>query len=727
VPTTIQAKSELRLAFFELLFKDYQGFLCIATTEPINPKTSFKQRFFKWPEDFKTVENYILSVEKKHNVYFCVNLLSEQKRLKEYALSTDFLWADLDTANPDGAAFAKLPPPIVVQSSPGRWQAYWRLTTKLEPFQAEIYSKRIAYHFDADRTGWDLTQLLRVPFTPNMKYAPHPTVMLERMLETTAPPLLFEALPKPIDSIDTEGDVPDLPEDSDLPQVENVIYKYTAALRRSAFTAIYTQTPGEGDDWSRILWRLIHICFEAGMDSMEVYAVARSAPCNKYERDGRPIEHLWKDINKAQESQATISQIQRDFKALVMPTLVDEPASETILDRYRDWAKDATDAVPEFHDLCATIGLSSIVSNSVRLDTSYGLMVPNLWGLILGDSTLSRKTTAMRMIMDIIAGLDSDMILATDGSAEGLLSGLATRPNKTSIFYKDEISGFFDSMNKKDYLAGMSENLTALYDVPAIFTRRLRKETIIIESPAFVLFGGGVRDRVYETINEEYVLSGFLPRFLVVSGETDMTRLRPTGPATDVGIAKRARLVSDFADIYENYATEVTIKIGDQQTRMPSRVVASLTSDAWAKYGELETLMWTTASESTVANLALPTFERLSRSMLKLSIVLSACRQQPKDEKIQVELDDVLNAAWYIQNWGRFSIDLVNNAGKRISEKILEKILRAINQYPGIARSTIMQHYHLNKRETDEILGTLEERQLVRTEKRGRATSYYIN
>ena len=85
-------------------------------------------------------------------------------------------------------------------------------------------------------------------------------------------------------------------------------------------------------------------------------------------------------------------------------------------------------------------------------------MVPNLWGLILGDSTLSRKTTAMRMIMDIIAALDSDMILATDGSAEGLLSGLATRPNKTSIFYKDEISGFFDSMNKKDYLAGMSEN-----------------------------------------------------------------------------------------------------------------------------------------------------------------------------------------------------------------------------------------------------------------------------
>ena len=267
-----------------------------------------------------------------------------------------------------------------------------------------------------------------------------------------------------------------------------------------------------------------------------------------------------------------------------------------------------------------------IVQHSEQLrtfDTSYGLMVPNLWGLILGDSTLSRKTTAMRMMMDIIAGLDSDMILATDGSAEGLLSGLSTRPNKTSIFYKDEISGFFDSMNKKDYLAGMAETLTALYDVPAIFTRRLRKETIIIESPAFVLFGGGVRDRVYETINEEYVLSGFLPRFLVVSGETDMSRLRPTGPATDVGIAKRSALVGAFADLYESYATDVTTTIGGQKMRLPSRIVASLTDDAWMKYAELETLMVIKASESTLSQMALPTFERLSKSMLKLSMVLA--------------------------------------------------------------------------------------------------------
>src|SRR5688572_2302265 len=108
--TTIQAKSEIRLKFFELIFQDYEGYLCIATTEPKAPKTTFKQKFFEWPKQYKAVENFILSVEQKHNVYFCVNLLTKQERRKENCVPTDVLWADLDDANPDSPAFGKLPP-----------------------------------------------------------------------------------------------------------------------------------------------------------------------------------------------------------------------------------------------------------------------------------------------------------------------------------------------------------------------------------------------------------------------------------------------------------------------------------------------------------------------------------------------------------------------------------------------------------------------------------------
>lgn len=719
MPAT-ESKSALRVKFFELLFEDQEGYVCIATTDPKLLKVSFTQKFFSWPTDYRKMESYILQAERRHNVYFCVNLLDKHERKKANCLPGKLLWADLDTTD-----YEDFPPPILIQSSPGRHQGIWRTSTLLPPYQAEDYSHRLACYLDADASGWDLTQLLRVPFTLNYKYKNKPEVALERALETTAPPLLFEGLPIVGSAVAGDNEllqhasIPD-----ELPELREVLYKYQANLRSGAFTAVYTQEPQE--DWSKDLWRLIHTCLEAGMSAEETFVVANSSAANKYERDDRPLEHLWREVLKAENSQQTIYVLDNSWQPLTMPKFVDEPATGTILDSYREWAEEATDAVVQFHDLSCTILLSAIVANSVRLNTQYGAMVPNLWGLILGDSTLTRKTTAMRMVIDFMVMLDNEMVVATDGSAEGLLTGLSTRPNKVSVFYKDEVSGFFDSINRKEYLAGMPETLTHLYDVPPVYTRRLRKETIHIESPAFVFFGGGVRDRVYEAVSEEYIASGFLPRFLVVSGDTELSKLRRTGPATNVGTEKRQKLAAFFTDMYENYSANVPVTIAGQKVKMPPRISAELSKDAWQTYGDFEEQMVKCASDSSVPGLALPTFERLSRSMLKLAVILGASRQEPKNDVIAINKDDVLNAAWYIQDWGRYSVELISNAGKKTSEKLLDKIIRVISEKPGILRSTLMQHYHLSKREADDVLATLEDRQLVRKEKQGRGWRYYI-
>src|SRR6516164_4447386 len=144
----------------------------------------------------------------------------------------------------------------------------------------------------------------------------------------------------------------------------------------------YLQEPDQ--DWSGILWRIINECFRAGMTQEEVFIVAREAKSNKYARDGRPIEDLWREVLKASISY----DIDVSTEILKMPHLVDEPDSETFVDDYTEWGSIVTDAVPEYHRLCIVIALSSIISNSVRLETSGGSIVPNLWGLILGDSTL---------------------------------------------------------------------------------------------------------------------------------------------------------------------------------------------------------------------------------------------------------------------------------------------------------------------------------------------------
>lgn len=720
--TTQLSDSETRLKFFDLLFGDTEGYLCIAIKNPQLDHAAFQQKFFEWPRQFMEAEEFIIRNCHSRDIYFCVNLLSKQERKKEYCLRSNLVWADLDETDPQGIP---IPPPLTIQSSEGRYQGIWRVNVELDQTISESYSKRVAYAYGADKSGWDLTQLLRVPGTFNHKHSPPHKVKLITAMEVTAAPMIFEQLP----AVEGDSDISftDIPGLQNLPPVDAVLYKYGQLLREANFTSLFTVELQPEDDWSKPMWKLIHICMEAGMSDEETYVILQNASCNKYDRDNRPPTHLWRDILKARQQQDRLTIISASYKPVTMPQIVDpdfEP-SEGFVSRYRQWAEAATDAVPDFHDLSAYILLSTIIANSVKLLTSYGPMVPNIWGLILGDSTLTRKSTAMRMIMDILQGINPEVILATDGSAEGLLGGLELRPNKTSMFFRDEVSGFFDSINRKDYLAGMPETFTHLYDVPTVYQRRLRKEVIRLESPIFIFFGGGVRDKVYEVATEEYVLSGFLPRFLVVSGDTDLSRLRRTGPANEVGIEQRASLVNEAANLFEHYAVESKQIIMGQEVIMPPMIAAELDNNAWEYYGTVEEKLVIAGSESTIPHLALPTFERLSRSILKMSVLTAAARQEPKNGVIEVTINDVRTAAWYGQRWGPFSIDLITNTGKGVTEKLLDRVKKTITENPGVLRASILQRHHLTKKQADEILGTLEERMVIQKQKQGRGYAYW--
>jgi len=723
MPTT--APQKLRAAFFDYLFAEEDGNVCIAYAEP-NNKKSFTQKFFKWPAERGKLLRFVEATYINHNVWFCINLLKKQERKKEHCLPTNLVWADLDTCNPD---VVEPTPQCVIKTSPHRWQAIWRLDKLVDPFLAEEYSKKIAYKYNyngADPSGWDLTQLLRVPFTLNYKYAEDdqaPAVQLISANEVLIPASIFESIE--VDDLPQNGNAiyEDMPDPIALPPVEQVLYKYWQNLRHTDFPRLYEYEPTEDDDWSKILWRVINLLLESGMDTEETFAVVLNAKCNKYERDSRPISYLWKEVQKADEAQQRVTALTASFKNLTIPELVDDKApTEGFIADYVKWGVEATDAVPQYHELTGFILLSSILAQRLRLKTSYGTMVPNLWGLVLGTSTLTRKTTAMRMAVDLLADIDASMVLATDGSVEGLLTGLSNRPSMTSMFYKDEVSGFFDSINRKDYLAGMPETLTHLYDVPQVYQRLLRKETITISNPIFIFFGGGIRDKVYSLLSDEYVLSGFLPRFLVVSGEADLTKIRRTGPATGVLLDERATLLTQLMNMHETYVRKESVQIAGQAVEMDATCEVFLTTEAWNRYGDIEMEMVAKAQESDIEMLALPTFERLSRSMLKMACLWAGSRQVPVDNTIQVEESDINAAAYYMQRWGRYSIDLIYNAGRNDTQRELERILDMVARHPGILRSRLMQIGHLTRRTADEVLYTLEERGQIRIQKEGKGS-----
>ncbi len=713
--------TELRLKFFDFLFEERAGFISIAHA-PRDNKNKFQEKFFAWPEQREGMGAYIDSITSGNNVWFSVNLFRRPKRSRDFAVPTRLVWADCDLCNPGDITPA---PQCRIESSPRRYQAFWRLDELVDAEKAQDLSRRIAYGYaehGVDKSGWDIEQLLRVPFTYNYKYddgqTQIPEVKLLSAFEALLPVAVFEGTTVPtVEEAIADGDP--MPDVMQLPDVHQVIYKYQNPLRRTPFFETFSEEPAS--DWSASMWLLINTCLEVGMTTEETFAVALESKCNKYERDERPISYLWKEVLKAELKQKQIQLIAGEADVLKLPELYEGDPPESIIDQYKDWATEATDAVPEYHELACTILLSSLLSSGLFLNTSFGKVWPNVWGLILGDSTLTRKTTAMKMAMEFVSDIDRELVVATDGSVEGVLTAIASRPNQVSVFYKDEVAGFIDSINRKDYLAGMPETLTQLYDVPEFFTRRLRKETITITKPVFIFFGGGIRDKMYGILNDEFVLSGFLPRFLIVGGDADLTKIRAAAPLIpDLG-EKRRLLRERFTELYLTYTEETQIEVPDANTSfgIPTLTEAFLTPEAWEYFQEIQMSMARTAAESSHQMVAQPSFDRLAWSAMKMAMLYATTEQEPDDGKIIVSKRNMEVAAYYVQKWGRHTVDLIQNVGRSTNQRLVQRVYQHIRRRPGCTRSEVSRHHHLSKKELDLILETLQDRGQIRVQKAG--------
>src|SRR5690606_1870011 len=96
---------------------------------------------------------------------------TKPERNKNFAAIPKLLWADLDEADPRTCA---IKPTIAIESSPGRFAGLWLVDA---PMTEEI-NRRLTYFLGADKSGWDLTQVLRVPGTNNYKYNSNPRVRI---------------------------------------------------------------------------------------------------------------------------------------------------------------------------------------------------------------------------------------------------------------------------------------------------------------------------------------------------------------------------------------------------------------------------------------------------------------------------------------------------------------------------------------------------------------------
>lgn len=236
---------------------------------------------------WETIEQRI-ATSQDCDLYFSPLTFTHPGRERDHAKPSRWLFADLDEARLDDLPIW---PTIIWRTSGQRHQALWLLTKPVSPRIHEQLNSMLTYVSGADRSGWDLTQVLRVPGSMNHKYDPPQRVKLVEHSGEAFEPRALHARLKDLGAVpvgttavreaasgSTRGPVPRLP------------------ARAQALLRARDAVTGER---SARLWELECLLVEAGLDDGQIYDLCWESVWNKWRDVATGPQRLGREIAKA--------------------------------------------------------------------------------------------------------------------------------------------------------------------------------------------------------------------------------------------------------------------------------------------------------------------------------------------------------------------------------------------------------------------------------------------
>lgn len=288
--------------FLDVVITSESGYFCLAVR---NGDGEWYEDWYCWPKDKSKIITAALKYSVSQDVYFSSYLFSEQSSRKENVLPSRTIQADLDHADLLSIPIA---PTVTIESSPGRYHAYWVVEDELLPIEHEQLSKKITYSIpNCDRSGWPLGRKLRLPDTYNYKYSPPVQVSVSGITLRRYTCTELESCCLPIEAIKPGG--------LDLSQeIENWVENPESGIDKNIsplelLHAIKTKLPPKvisqynlvSKDRSTTLWALMTALFRADLSRELVFYIAKYSANNKFnELKYNGDRELAKDVLRAE-------------------------------------------------------------------------------------------------------------------------------------------------------------------------------------------------------------------------------------------------------------------------------------------------------------------------------------------------------------------------------------------------------------------------------------------
>ena len=695
----------------------------IVTKHPVSGELT-DQKFFEFPAQ----KDEMVSHSDKHaggDVYLSPILFSAPRRIKENAKTVSVVYADADACGPENFL---LEPSISVQTSEGRWHTYWILDQQANTQEVSLLAKKIAYahaHQGCDKSGWNTTKLLRVPNTMNRKEGRNDNVVATTNGSiysiTQLEELYGDVEVEPIRELSLEA----------LPESWPDLMKTMGKLQSNPeIIGLYMEQPSDSADMSKLLWKLEIALFRQGLTPEEVFVVARNAKCNKYHSPLRPKRldadgDLWRDVQRAHDSFLTEDPAEALQFAPVEPledkAVVAEIAEakflsddeeynvlqhRTFVDDYKDWALSKTDAAREYQVASAFTVLSSCFSDIGYAIPKYGKMGLNLWFMVLGETTLTRKSTSRNLMLRMIREFEKysgyQIDIGSDATPEGVTAILAERDGKTSLLHRDEVQGMFKDFINKTYMASAAERFTELYDghVPVVIRSGKGKSQTERATTNFIMYLMGITSKVADVLTTEYFRSGFLARFIYVTADTPPR----TKESEDIQQADEYEVIVRDAVMEDLIKKLYNAVIFWQKKGHPSPRPIRLTDPALQRFNQFKWDMGNVSESHPQAESIEPSRQRLALSVWKCAILLAMY-----DQSEEVTLRHMLTAIHYSEEWYANLVRMASAISASEWQRDVDKLEALVADRGGRIRyeEAYRKFNNKRKREFDEMVQAL--------------------
>ena len=375
---------------------------------------------------------------------------------------------------------------------------------------------------------------------------------------------------------------------------------------------------------------------------------------------------------------------------------------------YVSFAYPLTEAPLQYHIATGLAIAATALGRNVHLEEGANTFYPNLYIVVIGESGITRKSTAINLSFKFLNKLEPSLVLGSTMSTEALLESFQKTYCHCLIY--DELRMITDNEDKS-YGKGLITLLTSLWSCPdtwRVELKSIREEKRTLNSPTPNILCATTPDWIQ--LKEADVLGGFLGRFLPIYTDGKGRRLLPRRAPMDAlkfeGLLIRLKEMRNKGNVIYEWNEEA------------GKIFDGLYGD-WDKNFK---------KEKNMAQLQ-PYWSRVDTHIRKLAMIFDICSEKPtytitKDNLLRANLFMEVITEYYRQMLGK----LTYSRDDKKEQQITDLIKKAHPK--GVKHADIMRNLHLKAKEMESLMNTLQEKEIIElkeeqlTRKKGKV--YYL-